>query len=235
MKNQVRAAFNQLANVYENSVDTTSMYNSEYERPAMMAHIPSDLSNKSVLDAGCAAGWYTEQLLQRGANVVATDISPKMIESTRRRVGSTAELICLDLEDNIPFADRTFDFIISSLTLHYLKEWDHTFREFQRILKPGGIILFSIHHPFSDIELLSNGSYFSTDLILDTWNKEGKSYEVPFYRRPLQQILNKTLQYFSIRKVIEPQPTIQFKRNYPDKYEKLQRKPQFLMIKASRD
>ncbi|TXC93440.1 class I SAM-dependent methyltransferase [Metabacillus litoralis] len=232
VKEMVKGTFNQLAKVYENSVDTTSMYNSEYERPSMLKQLPENLNGKSVLDAGCAAGWYTFQLVSKGANVVATDISPEMVNSTKRRIGERAKVICLDLEDELPFDDNYFDFIVSSLTLHYLKNWDYTFSEFQRILKPKGILLFSIHHPISDIKLLQDPKYFSTELIIDKWNKEGKLYEVPFYRRPLSEILNTTLKYFAIKEVIEPQPTMTFKEKAPENYDRLMKSPQFLIISA---
>lgn len=233
MKDQLRDTFDSLAGVYENSVDTESLYNSEYERPSMLKQLPQKLSNKDILDAGCAAGWYTEQLVIRGANVVAADLSPEMVRSTNRRVGDKATILCLDLEANLPFENNSFDFIISSLTLHYIKDWSLTFSEFQRVLKPNGVFLFSIHHPFTDIKLLQDAHYFSTEMIIDNWTKEGKSFEVPFYRRPLHKILNETLNYFSIEKVIEPKPTMNFKAYAPDKYEALMNSPQFLIVKAS--
>ncbi|WP_421383422.1 class I SAM-dependent methyltransferase [Bacillus salacetis] len=232
MKEMVKGTFNQLAKVYENSVDTTSLFNSEYERPSMIEQLPENLKGKTVLDAGCAAGWYTFQLINRGANVTATDISPEMVNSTKRRVGEKAKVICIDLEDELPFENDSFDFIISSLTLHYLKDWDYTFREFQRILKPKGTLLFSVHHPITDIKLLQDPQYFSTELIIDKWNKEGKLYEVPYYRRPLSYILNTTLKYFSIEEVVEPQPTSAFKEKAPKSYDRLMKSPQFLIINA---
>ncbi|WP_433747546.1 class I SAM-dependent methyltransferase [Falsibacillus pallidus] len=233
MKNIVKETFNQLAKVYENSVDTDSLYNCEYERPSMLKQIPENLSGKNVLDAGCAAGWYTNQLVRKGANVTAGDISPEMVNSTKKRIGDKAKVICLDLSDKLPFEDNSFDFIISSLTLHYIKDWDNTFSEFQRILKPGGTLLFSVHHPMTDIKLLPEPSYFSTELIIDIWNKEGKLFEVPFYRRPLIDIFNTTLTYFSIKEVIEPLPTIAFKEKDPEGYDRLMKSPQFLIINAS--
>lgn len=233
MKDQIRDTFDSLAGVYAKTVDTASLYNSEYERPSMLSQLPQSLTNVDILDAGCAAGWYTQQLVNRGANVVAADLSPEMVRSTIRRVGDKATVLCLDLEANLPFEDNSFDFIISSLTLHYIKDWSLTFSEFQRILKPNGVFLFSIHHPFTDIKLLQDAHYFSTELIIDNWTKEGKSFEVPFYRRPLQIILNETLNYFSIEEVIEPKPTMNFKAQAPEKYEALMNNPQFLIIKAS--
>lgn len=48
------------------------------------------------------------------ADVTATDISPRMVEATKRRVGENAKILCMDLEEQLPFEDETFDVIISS-------------------------------------------------------------------------------------------------------------------------
>lgn len=232
MKDRIKETFNSLAGAYEHSVDEENLYNSEYERPVMLAQLPKDLSKKRILDAGCAAGWYTEQLMDREAQVTAVDMSPEMAAAAKRRVGDEADVRCLDLASALPFEDGIFDYIVSSLTLHYIEDWDLTFKEFQRILKPGGILLFSVHHPFTDIKLSREMNYFSTELIVDKWKKVGKVYEVPFFRRPLGDILAKTLQYFSMEDVIEPKPTQKFKELDTERYERLMTAPNFLIVKA---
>lgn len=96
MKKEITDAFNQLATEYEHSIDQTSPYNTLYERPAMLSLIPTDLRNQHVLDAGCAAGWYSEQYIKRGAQVTAIDVSPNMIEAAKRRLGKQAQVQCSD-------------------------------------------------------------------------------------------------------------------------------------------
>lgn len=234
MKEKVRDTFNQMANAYEHSVDSENLYNAEYERPAMMDRLPDDLAGKRVLDAGCAAGWYTSQLLGKGADTVAIDMSPEMVEAAKRRVGDRAQVICLDLESYLPFEEESFDLILSSLTLHYLQDWEATFKEFRRILKPEGTFLFSVHHPLTDLRLLDKPEYFETELIVDEWKKDGKTFKVPFYRRPLNEILNKTLEHFTVIKVIEPQPTLNFKARNPEGYRKLMGSPNFLIVESKK-
>ncbi len=234
MKKQVQETFDELAGVYEKMGDANNLYNTQYERPAMMELITSDLSGLQVLDAGCSAGWYSQQFADRGAKVTSVDMSREMVSLTKKLMCNRAEVLCLDLEKPLPFEDSSYDMIISSLTLHYLKNWRETFSEFSRILKPGGSLLLSIHHPLTDLQLLKNAHYFSTELIVDEWHKEGKTYEVPFYRRPLSEIFNTLLPHFVIKKVVEPKPTKVFKELAPDQYEKLIRSPNFLILKVSK-
>lgn len=234
MNRSVIKAYDELANDYEHHVDQRSFYNTEYERPAMIKELPRSVSNLNVLDAGCAAGWYTCELIRHGAIVTATDISQNMVDATKRRVGEKATVVCLDLAEELPFENSSYDLIISSLVLHYLKDWKSTFKEFNRILKPGGKLLFSVHHPSMDVRLSKEGNYFSHELIVDEWTRDGKIIEVPFYRRPMQTILNETLQYFKLEKIIEPQPTEEFKKRDSSGYQKLKKAPHFLIIKASK-
>lgn len=232
MREKIQATFNQLAHVYENSIDKEGLYNTDYERPAMIDELPEQLVGKHILDAGCAAGWYTEQFVEKGAHVVATDLSPKMVEATERRIGEKAQVMCLDLADDLPFDNQSFDFIVSSLTLHYLEDWNQTFSEFKRILRPNGTVLFSVHHPFLDVNM--DISYFRIEKIHEKWKKDGKVYDVSFYRRSLESIINQTAKYFTIDKVVGPKPTENFKKQAPEKYDKLMRRPNFLIVKASK-
>lgn len=54
-------------------------------RAAMLGALPSDLTGRRVLDAGCGAGQMAIELAARGAEVVAVDISPALIEVARGR------------------------------------------------------------------------------------------------------------------------------------------------------
>ncbi|MEC9489284.1 MAG: methyltransferase domain-containing protein [Halanaerobium sp.] len=71
------------------SITSSKPYNAYYERPATLSLLP-EVQNRAVLDAGCAADWYTKWLLERGAEVTALDFSPRMLEMARKRVGDKA-------------------------------------------------------------------------------------------------------------------------------------------------
>ncbi|MEM6311652.1 MAG: magnesium protoporphyrin IX methyltransferase [Pseudomonadota bacterium] len=55
-------------------------------RALMLSCLPEDLSGRRVLDAGCGAGQMTAELAARGAEVVAIDISPSLVDIARKRM-----------------------------------------------------------------------------------------------------------------------------------------------------
>lgn len=54
-------------------------------RAVLLSHLPVSLHGKRVLDAGCGAGQLAMELAQRGAEVVAVDISPNLLEVAQSR------------------------------------------------------------------------------------------------------------------------------------------------------
>ncbi|GAB6930383.1 class I SAM-dependent methyltransferase [Paenibacillus sp. JCM 10914] len=241
MKEKLTETYNKLAKDYELHVDTQSGFNAYYERPAMMRLLPDQMEGLSVLDAGCAAGWYTEQMIRRNAQVTAIDLSPEMVEACRRRVGERARLLACDLTDELPFEDASFHYIVSSLTLHYIENWTATFKEFSRVLKPGGRLLFSVHHPFMDFKHFDRPDYFARELLSEIWNKqEAGPVEVSFYRRPMQEIVSVTAAEFKVCKLVEPQPNLAQVESasssiWRDKwYDYLMQNPHFLIMLAEK-
>jgi SAM-dependent methyltransferase len=227
-------SYEEMAEYYFEYVDKKP-FNAYYERPATLSLLP-EVKDKTVLDAGCAAGWYTDWLLEKGANVIALDFSPNMIEMTKKRVGDRALIKNADLNEPLNFIkNESVDFVLSSLTLHYIKYWDIVMSEFYRILKTSGYLIFSVHHPFMDFTYFNKENYFSTELIDDEWQTHKGKVKVQFYRRPLHKIISSAIDNgFIIEKLLEPMPTEQFRIEHPNTYDRLTKKPQFLFIKAQK-
>jgi SAM-dependent methyltransferase len=100
-----------------------------------------------VLEVGAGTGYFSLNLLLAGAveRVTCTDISPGMIEvleANARRLGLEVRTAACDAE-HLPYEDASFDLVIGHAVLHHLPDLEAAFREFRRVLRPGGRIAFA--------------------------------------------------------------------------------------------
>jgi len=118
------------------------------------------LEPKRILDVGSGTGTWSEQLAKRykGAEVISLDLAPGMVQHARsqlsawnRRFGKR-RFVCGDAE-NLPIADNSVDMIFSNVSLQWCQDLDKTFREFQRVLRPGGLLMFTTFGPDTLTEL----------------------------------------------------------------------------------
>ncbi len=123
------------------------------------------LKPQNILDVGTGTGWGMQGLMQRykSAQVFALDLSLPMLQQSRRKGGWLRKpgLICGDAE-KLPLADESVDLIFSNLML----QWCHApavFAEFKRILKPGGLLMFSSFGPDTLKELRHSWSQLDND------------------------------------------------------------------------
>lgn len=94
-----------------------------------------------VLDIGCGNGSLLAALAPHIGSGVGADASPMMIGRGQRRFGNLPNLRFLAIpEPSLPFADASFDFVISFMSFRYL-DWDPIMGEIRRVLAPGGRIL----------------------------------------------------------------------------------------------
>jgi SAM-dependent methyltransferase len=123
-------------------------FNGFLERPALRALVPGDLHGATVLDAGCGSGAQAQWLLEQGADVVAVDISPRMIEEAEHRCAGRGRFLVADLARPLPLEPRSLDGITCSLALHYIADWSVPLQSFASALRPGGWAVISLDHPF---------------------------------------------------------------------------------------
>ena len=102
---------------------------------------------------------------------MATDISPGMLAKLER---SAAELE-LPVEtaaceaSELPFEDGSFDLVFGHAVLHHLPNLDGAFREFRRVLRPGGVVAFC-----------GEPSYYGDRIA--AWPKRGANAVAPLWR-----------------------------------------------------
>lgn len=92
-----------------------------------------------ALDLGCHTGEMADTLAGRGGieTLVQADLSPRMAD---RAAANGNPTIAAD-EEWLPFADNSFDLVISNLSLHWVNDLPGTLVQIRRILKPDGLFL----------------------------------------------------------------------------------------------
>ncbi|GHA25904.1 methyltransferase [Devosia pacifica] len=207
-------------------------WNAHYERPALIA-MAGDVAELEVLDAGCGGGWHSLALQQAGARITGFDSSRGMLEVARQRLGADATLLKADLASDLPFASEAFDSVVSALALHYVEDWSQPLGEFFRVLRPGGRLVFSTHHPFMDHPASGHPNYFETYSFSEVWEKGGHSAQMQFWHRPLGAMVAAITEAgFAIERIEEPQPLPEAERLFPAAFRTLSTAPRFLFFAA---
>jgi ubiquinone/menaquinone biosynthesis C-methylase UbiE len=225
------AQYDAMAAAYD--ADTAhNAFNASYERPATI-ELLGDVRHRQVLEVGCGAGPLTTWLVDHGAHVTAMDVSPEMVRLAAARVGGRARLVVGDLERPLDdVADGSVDVVVASLVLHYVRHWLPVLAEFRRVLVPGGVVVFSTHHPAMDWQLHSPDDYFAVKQVTETWTKGGRPFAVTFWRRPLTAMTEAVAAAgFVIERLIEPQPTADAAADDPEADHWLRTRPQFLFFR----
>jgi 2-polyprenyl-3-methyl-5-hydroxy-6-metoxy-1,4-benzoquinol methylase len=109
----------------------------------LLTHIKPGMK---ALELGCATGWISLAMAQRGAIVTGSDLSEKALtiarhyyESIKDQVSGRVEYRADDM-NTIQLPENTYDVIVVKSVLHHLINLDHTITEIHKALKPGGLL-----------------------------------------------------------------------------------------------
>lgn len=217
------------------------------EKPAMYAKLPH-LKGKTVLCIGCGSGEECEHLVKRGAKrALGIDTSKQLIAIAKESYPD----IEFRVEDmrTMKFPSASFDFVYSSLAMHYLPEWEPTLKKIYRLLTPRGTFLFSTHHPsywsagtmqakhrtekllgYTKIggRLKIYGDYHNRRQIHDVWFGD---MAVSFYHKPLSEIFCEIRSAgFVVEDFLEPKPQLRLKKLDAEAYLLHSRIPLFMIF-----
>lgn len=124
----IAGEFDQVMNMYDTNRRIEVLFNDFLGN--------ENLSGKKLLDAGCGTGWFSKKSVERGATVTAIDLSESLVKITRQKVPGITGVVGSVM--NLPFADNTFDIVISSEVIEHTPDPHQATLEMVRVLKPGG-------------------------------------------------------------------------------------------------
>ncbi len=145
-----------------------------------------------ILEIGCGTGMLTRLLRDtyKKAEIIAVDISESMIETASKKVPDKKTKFLVADGEHI-LMDNNVDLITSNATFQWFEDLDSTFERFNKMLKKGGMLCFSMYGPntFTELEevlsknvgkthILSSRKFITPERLLKTLEKHFEKFEV---------------------------------------------------------
>jgi SAM-dependent methyltransferase len=121
-----------------NAVSQTSAFRRHYDMVA--DEIAGQVQGGRILDIGTGPGWLLTALRQRipAAALVGVDISTAMVATAKRNLAAAPGVELHQAGAGaLPFADASFDLVVSTLSMHHWKDLPVGLNEVWRVLKDG--------------------------------------------------------------------------------------------------
>jgi malonyl-CoA O-methyltransferase len=137
----VKKSFNASACTYDHYA---GMQESMGARLLALAGLPAEAAGR-MLDIGMGTGNLTAQLMAAypSAQVHGCDIAFNMIAHARGKLAQAPLLFPVADAEQLPYANSVFDFIASNFAYQWLDQWRDAMDEVMRVLRPGGLFIFS--------------------------------------------------------------------------------------------
>ena len=205
---------------------------------ARLLELVGNVSGRRVLDLACGHGRLSRELARRGAAVLGVDLSNALLDKARAveaadRLG--IDYVHLDAASPEALAGQTFDVVVSHFGLSDIDDLDGTLATVARVLRTGGLFVFSILHPCfpgwgedAPSSWPPEAGYYAEGWWLAS--NTGFRGKVGANHRTLATYLNALIEHnLAIDRVTEPQPTGEWVRSKPGPM-----RPVFLVVRSRR-
>lgn len=160
------------------------------------------LKGRILYDVACGNGILARQMVERGTREVwASDVSSELIEMARSKYDATGITYLVKEATNMRGIPRSyFDAVIVHQGMFYIKDIDTLLKGVAKILKPGGMMVFTLLHPLFPDAYSAMGDVVDvptaqkkyltvySKMVHKEWDEVDVSYLT--YRRPLNFYIN---------------------------------------------
>ena len=148
----------------EKTVERFSNYMKKYPElyrnltDVVKKNIPNKITKPVIVDLGVGPGLLSQEIIKQipNAKIIGIDPSGKMLNLANKNVKIDGFQAMLGTSENISLEKNTVDIVVSRFSLTYWKKPRDSFREINRILKPGGkLVLEALNNKFSKWKLFA--------------------------------------------------------------------------------
>ena len=143
-----------------------------WQLPESELRVLGDVHNRDVLELGCGAAQWSIALAAAGARVTGLDLSARQLEHARALMAQARvdfPLVHASAEAT-PFADSSFDIVFCDHGAMTFADPHRTVPEAARVLRPGGLLAFSMHTPILDLAWPPGAEHPGERLQGDYWS-----------------------------------------------------------------
>jgi len=138
MANKVKDFYDNTAENYDKKWDKFSTFTH-----SLVIDQLDDTKELKVLDFGCGTGLLLEKLAEEKSDAVliGVDISPKMLSLAKKRLDKKRVTLKQLTSKKLPLPRSSIDVVLSVSNLHHLDTPTKYLQEFERVLRPGGVLI----------------------------------------------------------------------------------------------
>jgi SAM-dependent methyltransferase len=124
-----------------------------WQIPETELRILGDVAGRDVIELGCGAAQWSIELARRGARATALDLSERQLAHARRAVDAAGTPVTLlhASAEAVPLPDASFDLAFCDHGAIGFADPDLAVPEAARLLRPDGLLAFSMYTPFAEV------------------------------------------------------------------------------------
>lgn len=165
-----------------------------------------NIKGKKILEIGCGGAQCGIAMAKKGAKVIGIDISEKQLEFAKKLAQRNKVRIKFylgDIKNLKQIKSESQDIVFSAWALHYVDNLTKCFKEVYRVLRKGGLFIFSLDHPFFRTAIKTKESYFKTGEYTEVFSDKSKKFVA--YTHTVSELFNTLVgEGFIVKKIVEP-------------------------------
>ena len=215
MTKEIEKWWNEVSKSYQedSKIRTKSAHYGPYAPDENKLKLLGNVKGKKILEIGCGGGQCSIAFAKQGAKCIGLDLSKEQLkhaEELAKKEKVSVKFLKHDIQTLKGIKSKNYDIVFSAFALQYIPDLTKCFREVNRVLKKGGIFVFSFDHPFystlstETFKIIHNYNKSGKIEETETW-PDGSKHKFVAYVRKFSDIFGSVLKAnLVIEKIIEP-------------------------------